>query len=89
MNAHENQDIISTLAVINTKVEGISSQLSTLNDRINKREAEIDTLRVDHFNVVNRIAKIETTVDILKMLVGGALTVGVLALVEGFFDLVK
>ena len=89
MSTHDNHDLKEKLAVITTKIEGIASQLATLNDRINKREAEIDTLRVDHFNVVNRIAKIETAVDILKMLVGGALTVGVLALVEGFFDLVK
>lgn len=89
MNALENQDLTSKLAVINTKLEGIASQLATLNDRINKRETEIETLRVDHFNAVNRISKIETAVDILKMLVGGALTIGVLALVEGFFDLVK
>ena len=89
MNAHENQDITSKLAVIDTKLEGISTQLATLNDRINKREAEIETLRIDHFNLVNRMAKIETTADILKMLVGGALTVGVLALIEGFFDIIK
>lgn len=86
---HDDKDLNAKLAVINTKLEGIANQLATLNDRINKREAEIETLRIDHFNVVNRIAKIETAIDILKMLVGGALTVGVLALVEGFFDLVK
>ena len=85
----ENQDLKSDLAVINTKLEGIASQLDTLNDRINKRETEIETLRLDHFNVVNRISKIETAVDILKMMVGGALTVGILALVEGFFDIIK
>lgn len=86
---HDDRDLNAKLAVINTKLEGIANQLATLNDRINKREAEIETLRIDHFTVVNRIAKIETAIDILKMLVGGALTVGVLALVEGFFDLVK
>ena len=86
---HDDKDLNAKLAVIDTKLEGISSQLATLNDRINKREAEIETLRIDHFNVVNRMSKIETAVDILKMLVGGALTVGVLALVEGFFDIIK
>lgn len=86
---HDDKELNAKLAVIDTKLEGISSQLATLNDRINKREAEIETLRIDHFNVVNRISKIETAVDILKMLVGGALTVGVLALVEGFFDIIK
>ena len=76
-------------AVTGEKLDRISKDLTVLNERITRRENEIDAVAAQNVRTNDRVTKLETTVDIFKFLIGGCLSVAGLALVEAIFDFMK
>lgn len=83
--------------ILETKLDQVLKNQDIMTERINKRESEYEQLRRDHNNdkeelkdanskISERISKIETTIDILKFLIGAGLAIGGAALVEGIID---
>ena len=76
-------------AVTGEKLDQIKKDLEILNERITRRENEIEAVSAQNVRTNDRVTKLETTVDIFKFLIGGALSVAGLALVEAIFDFMK
>ena len=76
-------------AVTGEKLDQIKKDLEVINDRMAKRESEIEAVAAVNVRTNDRVTKLETTVDIFKFLIGGCLSVAGLALVEAIFDFMK
>ena len=57
-----------------------------MNERINKRESETEDVVKEHNDLKLEFTRLKTTIDIIKIMIGGALTVAGLALAEGILD---
>lgn len=58
--------------VVETKLDDIKEELKTLHQRVDKRDAENQDL-------IKRVAKLEEHQNVLKWVIGVALTIGVIA----------
>ena len=89
----ENQELLIQItkdhAVTGEKLDRIANDIQVLNERMTRRETEIEAVSMQNIQTNDRVTKLETTVDIFKFLIGGALSVAGLALIEAIFDFLK
>lgn len=76
-------------AVTGEKLDRIAEDIKVLNTRMTRREHEIEVVATKNADTNDRVTKLETTVDIFKFLIGGALSLAGVALIEAIFDFMK